>query len=71
MEVMQTFPNGTTIEFGEDSHGNQVHRICCPTKAMCRFAEPYHVALTYAQQYEEWYVFTDKGEVVDKQKDNK
>jgi len=57
MEVIQTFPNGSTIEFGEDFHGNQVHRVCCPTKAMCRLTEPYHVALTYAQQYEEWYVF--------------
>jgi hypothetical protein len=54
MEVLQTFPNGTTIEFGEDSWGHQVHRICNATKSMCRYAEPYHVALTYAQQYEEY-----------------
>jgi hypothetical protein len=55
MDVLQTFDNGTTIEFGEDNHGNQVHRICTPSGSMCRFAEPYHVALTYAQQYEEFY----------------
>jgi hypothetical protein len=55
MEIVQTFPNGTTIEFGEDHHGNQVHRICNPGGSMCRYAEPYHVALTYANQYEEYY----------------
>ncbi len=55
MEVIQTFEKGTTIEFGEDHHGNQVHRICTPGGSMCRFAEPYHVALTYGQQYEEFY----------------
>jgi hypothetical protein len=55
MEVIQTFPNGTTIEAGVDSHGNQVHRVCCPTKAMCRYVEPIHCAQAYAQQYEEYY----------------
>lgn len=55
MEVIQTLPKGTTIEFGEDSHGNQVHRICSVTGAMCKYAEPYHVALTYANYYEEFY----------------
>lgn len=56
MEVIQSFDNGTTIEIGVDRHGNQVHRICTPGGSMCRFAEPYHVALTYAQQYEEFYL---------------
>jgi hypothetical protein len=55
MEVIQTFPNGSTIEFGEDWHGNQVHRVCNASASMCRYAEPYHVALTYAQQYEEYF----------------
>lgn len=55
MEVIQTFPHGTTIEIGVDLHGNQVHRISTPGGSMCRFAEPYHVALTYAQQYEDFY----------------
>jgi hypothetical protein len=55
MQVIQTFPNGTTIEFGEDSHGNQVHRVCSPTGAMCRYVEPFPCALAYAQHYEENY----------------
>ena len=55
MEVIQTFPKGTTIEFGDDSHGNQVHRVCSATGAICRYVEPYVCALTYAQQFEEWY----------------
>jgi len=55
MEVIQTFPNGSTIEFGEDSCGQHVHRVCNPEGSMCRYAEPYHVALTYAQQYEEYF----------------
>ena len=61
MDVMQTLPRGTTIEVGIDSHGNQVHRICTPGGSMCRFAEPFHVAITYANQYEEYYgVVPDK-----------
>ena len=55
MEVIQTFPNGTTIEFGEDWHGNQVHRVCSATGAMCRYVEPFHCAIAYAQQYEDFY----------------
>lgn len=55
MEVIQTFPNGTTIEFGEDWHGNQVHRVCSATGAMCRYVEPFHCALAYAQHYEDFY----------------
>lgn len=55
MEVIQTFPNGTTIEFGKDWHGNDVHRVCSVTGAMCRFAESNHVAQAYAQHYEEAY----------------
>lgn len=62
MEVTQTFDNGTTIEFGSDLHGNQVHRVCTPGGSMCRFAEPYHVALTYAQQYEELYKIKPESE---------
>lgn len=52
---MQTFPNGTTIEFGEDLHGNQVHRVCNPSGSMCRYVEPYPCALVYAEQYEEYF----------------
>lgn len=55
MQVIQSFPKGTTIELGEDSHGNQVHRVCTPSGSMCRFVEPYHCALVYAEQFEEWY----------------
>ena len=55
MEVIQTFPNGTTIEFGEDSHGNQVHRVCSATGAICRYTEPHHCATVYALQFEEYY----------------
>ena len=55
MEVIQTFPNGTTIEFGEDCHGHHVHRVCTSSADMCRYAEPYHVALTYANHYEEYF----------------
>jgi len=56
MQLLETFPNGTTIELGIDLHGNQVHRICSSGGSLCRFAEPYHVAHTYALQYEEFYV---------------
>ena len=55
VDIIQTFPNGTTIECGTDSHGNHVHRICSRTGAMCRYAEPHHVAMAYAQQYEDYY----------------
>ena len=55
MEVIQTFPNGTTIEFGKDWHGNDVHRVCSVTGAMCRYVEPFHCALAYAQHYEDFY----------------
>jgi hypothetical protein len=55
METIQILSNGTTIEFGEDLGGNYVHRVCSPTGAMCRYAEPLHVALTYAAQYDEYY----------------
>ena len=55
MQVIQTFPKDTTIELGEDQHNNQVHRVCTPGGSMCRYVEPYHCALTYAEQFEEWY----------------
>jgi len=55
LEVIQTFPNGTTIEFGEDSHGNQVHRVCTAGGSLCRYVEPIHCAYVYAQQFEEYY----------------
>jgi hypothetical protein len=52
MQVIQTFSNGTTIEFGDDSSGSCVHRVCSPGQKSCRYVEPYHVAITYAAQYE-------------------
>jgi hypothetical protein len=52
MEVMQTFPNGTVIEFGDDSHGNQCHRVSHPASTTYRYVEPYTCALVYAEQYE-------------------
>jgi hypothetical protein len=55
MEIIQTFPNGTTIEFGTDACGHNVYRVCCSTGAMCRYVEASHCAVTYAQQYEEFY----------------
>ena len=55
MEVIHTFPKGTTIEFGDDSHGNQVHRVCSATGAICRYVEPHHCAMVYAQQFEDYY----------------
>ena len=55
MQVIQEFPNGTTIEIGEDEHGNQVHRVCNASGSMCRYVEPYHCATVYAQQYDEYY----------------
>jgi hypothetical protein len=55
MRVIQEFPNGTTIELGEDGHGNQVHRVCNASGSMCRYVEPYHCADAYAQQYDEYY----------------
>lgn len=56
MEVIQTFSNGTTIEFGDDFHGNPVHRICNPSGSICKYAEPFHCALTYAHYFEEYYM---------------
>ena len=55
MRVIQEFPNGTTIELGEDGHGNQVHRVCNASGSICRYVEPYHCADVYAQQYDEYY----------------
>jgi hypothetical protein len=55
MEIIQTFPKGTTIELGIDSHGNQVHRVCTAGGSLCRYVEPIHVAFVYAEQFEEWY----------------
>jgi hypothetical protein len=55
MTLIQTLPHGTTIELLDDKHGNQVHRVCTPGGSMCRLTEPYHVALTYGMQYEEYY----------------
>jgi hypothetical protein len=64
MEVIQTFPKGTTIEFGEDSHGHWIHRVCSITGAMCRYVESNHIAQAYAAQYEENYAIKppQKGE---------
>jgi len=28
LKVIQTLPNGTTISFGQDSHGCDVHLVC-------------------------------------------
>ena len=55
MDVIFTYPKGTTIEFGLDSHGNQVHRICNVGGSMCRYTEPWHCAQVYAEQFEEYY----------------
>ena len=52
MQVIQTFSNGTTIEFGDDSSGSHVHRVCSPGQKSCRYVEPFHCALVYAEQYE-------------------
>lgn len=54
MDLVTTYPNGTTIEFGFDRHGNQVYRICTGSGSLCRYAEPWHVAQTYAEQFEEY-----------------
>jgi hypothetical protein len=62
MDIIQTYPNGTTIELGEDSHGNQVHRVCTAGGSMCRYVEPIHVAFVYAQQFEETYVIKPESE---------
>lgn len=62
MEVIQTYPNGTTIELGIDSHGNQVHRVCTAGGSMCRYVEPYHCAAVYAQEFEETYAIKPESE---------
>jgi hypothetical protein len=59
VKIIQTFLKGTTIEFGEDSRGHQVYRVCSATGAMCRLTEAYHCALVYAQGYEEFYSITE------------
>ena len=56
MNIIQTLPHGTTIELMDDKHGNQVHRVCTPGGSMCRYVEPYHCAITYAEQYDQYYV---------------
>jgi len=56
MKLLETLPNGTTIEFGEDAHGNQVHKVCNFSGSLCRYVEPYHCAVAYAAQYEEYFV---------------
>ena len=55
MDIIMTYPNGTTIEFGDDMHGNQVHRVCNPSGSLCRYVEPWHCAQTYAETFEEIY----------------
>ena len=55
MQLIQTLPNGTTIELGEDSVGTQTHRVCTPGGSLCRYVEPYHCALTYGQEFDEYY----------------
>lgn len=55
MEIIQILPNGTTIEFGEDSHGNQVHRVCTASGSLCRYVEPHHCAAVYAQHFDDYY----------------
>jgi DNA-binding phage protein len=60
MEVIQTFPNGSTIEFGQDSNGHCVHRVCNYSSSICKYTEPFHCALTYALQFEEYFNFKDK-----------
>ena len=55
MEVIQTFSNGTTIEAGNDSHGIYTHRVCNPSRSLCRYVESHHIAVSYAKQYEDYY----------------
>jgi hypothetical protein len=55
MEVIQTFPNGTTIEAGTDSRGIHIHRVCNSSRSLCRYVESHHIAVAYAQQYEDCY----------------
>lgn len=55
MDVVTTYPNGTTIELGFDGHGNQVYRVCNASGSLCRYTEPWHCAQTYAETYEEYF----------------
>lgn len=55
MQVIQTLPNGTTIESGVGITGNQLYRVCCPTGSICRYVDSHHIALSYASQYEEYF----------------
>ena len=59
MDVVTTYPNGTTIELGFDGHGNQVYRVCNASGSLCRYTEPWHCAEVYAQQFEEYFVKAD------------
>ena len=52
LEIIQEFENGTTIEFGEDTHGNQVHRVCNQDRNQCQWVEPWHCAQSYATRFE-------------------
>jgi hypothetical protein len=55
VEVILTLENGTTIETGVGYTGNQLYRVCCSTGSICRYADSYHIALSYASQYEEYF----------------
>ena len=63
MEVIQTFPHGTTIEAGTDSRGNYIHRVCNYSGSLCRYVESHHIAVVYAQQYEEFFRQDYKSEL--------
>jgi hypothetical protein len=47
MDIIKTGDNGTTLEFGDDSHGNQVHKVCSADKSHCQWVEPWHCADCY------------------------
>ena len=47
MDVIKTGDHGTTLEFGDDSHGNQVHRVCNAALDRCQWVEPWHCADCY------------------------
>jgi hypothetical protein len=53
VEVILTLENGTTIETGVGCAGN-LYRVCCSTGSICRYADSYHIAMSYATQFEEY-----------------
>jgi len=55
MDLLTTYPNGTTIESYMDDKNDAVYRVCTGSGSLCRLTTVYHCAVTYATVFEETY----------------